>query len=80
MGVIMPRLTIWDLADPCGNVTVADVARSYGVHGDTVRKWIDAGLLPVKRIPSGRRIIIKADDVERFDRIQLHSSSHISSV
>jgi hypothetical protein len=63
----MSKLTIWDFADECGNVGVADVARAYGVDAQTVRKWIDARLLPVRRVPLGRKIIIKADDVDWFD-------------
>jgi hypothetical protein len=63
----MAPLTIWDLADDCGNVTKAHVARVYGVDPRTVQKWLDAKLLPCRNLPSGRRIIIKAADVVAFD-------------
>lgn len=63
----MGKLTIWTLADEGQNVTIADVAKVYGVDPRTVRKWIDAGLLPARRLPTSGRFLIKADDVDWFD-------------
>jgi excisionase family DNA binding protein len=73
----MPILTIWDMADRCGNVTVIQVAEYYGVHPNTARKWIDNDLIAHRHTPSGRRIIIKASDVERFDAAYRHAQPSI---
>ena len=59
-------LTIWDLADPCGNLRVRDVAAAAGVNRQTVYKWVDYGLLPCRRLPISRRLMFSAQDVERF--------------
>ena len=67
----MASLTIWDLADECGNVGVEDVARVFGVDKRTVRKWVDSKLLPARALPSGRKLLIKADDVDWFDKRHL---------
>jgi len=46
--------------------TLQEVADYHGVTVPAVRKWIVAGLLPAHR--DGRRMYIKVDDVESFER------------
>lgn len=40
---------------------IGDVARILGVSVDTVRRWSDAGTLPVVVLPSGHRRYRPAD-------------------
>ena len=34
-------------------LTIAEAARELGVHQNTLRRWADAGMIPVTRLPSG---------------------------
>ena len=36
-------------------LTIAEASRELGVHQNTLRRWADAGLIPVTRLPSGYR-------------------------
>ena len=36
-------------------LTITEAARELGVHQNTLRRWADAGLIPVTRLPSGYR-------------------------
>ena len=45
-------------------LTVADVAELLKLNQQTVRNWIDQGLLPAHRV--GRRVRIKRSDLERL--------------
>ncbi len=36
-------------------LTIAEAARELGVHQNTLRRWADAGMIPVTRLPSGYR-------------------------
>ena len=36
---------------------ISDAARLLGVSDDTVRRWVDAGALPVQPDPSNRKVI-----------------------
>ena len=36
-------------------LTIAEASRELGVHPNTLRRWADAGLIPVTRLPSGYR-------------------------
>ncbi len=47
-------------------LTVADVARIPKLNQQTVRNWIDQGLLPALQV--GRRVRIRRSDFERFLR------------
>jgi excisionase family DNA binding protein len=58
-------MTIWDMADACGNVRVSHVAAEAGVGKRVVYKWVDAGLLKYRRLPDGH-LRFKAADVEAF--------------
>jgi excisionase family DNA binding protein len=46
---------------------IADAAQRLGVHENTVRNWIDQGLLDGYRTPTGRRKL-RLDSVERLER------------
>jgi excisionase family DNA binding protein len=45
-------------------LTVAEVAETLKLNQQTVRNWIDQGLLPALRV--GRRVRIKRSDFERI--------------
>jgi excisionase family DNA binding protein len=48
------------------HVPIRTAAKRLGVHENTIRNWIDRGLLRAARLPSGiRRIALK--DVERLE-------------
>jgi excisionase family DNA binding protein len=38
-----------------GRLTLKQAAGEFGVHENTIRKWIDKGLLQATRLPSGQR-------------------------
>ena len=59
-------MSIWDMADSCGNVRARDVAAEAGVDPRTVYKWVEAGLLPCRRLPGSGRMMFKAAEVEAF--------------
>lgn len=48
-------------------IPLADAAQRLGVHENTVRNWIDHGLLDGYRTPTGRRKL-RLDSVERLER------------
>lgn len=48
-------------------IPIADAAQRLGVHENTVRNWIDQGLLNGYRTPTGRRKL-RLDGVERLER------------
>jgi excisionase family DNA binding protein len=48
-------------------IPIADAAQRLGVHENTVRNWIDQGLLDGYRTPTGRRKL-RLDSVERLER------------
>lgn len=52
------------LAPP--TIPIADAAHRLGVHENTVRNWIDQGLLDGYRTPTGRRKL-RLDSVERLE-------------
>lgn len=47
-------------------LTVPEVARLLRVNCDTVRRWVRTGLLPDRRIPGARKILIWQCDLERL--------------
>ena len=36
-------------------LTIRDAAAAIGVHPNTLKRWADAGLVPVTKLPSGYR-------------------------
>lgn len=43
---------------------ISEVARELDVHPKTIRRWLDRGLIPYVRLPSGERRV-------RTDRVEL---------
>lgn len=58
---------------------IADAARLLGVSDDTVRRWVDAGTLPVQVDGSNRKVIDGARLAE-FARAQAHAAPDPSAV
>ena len=52
---------------PPPTVAIKDAAVRLGVHENTIRNWVDRGLLDGYRTPTGRRKL-RLDDVERLQR------------
>jgi excisionase family DNA binding protein len=48
-------------------IPISEAARRLGVHENTVRNWIDHGLLTGYRTPTGRRKL-RLESVERLER------------
>ena len=47
-----------------GWVSADEVAEKLGVHETTVRDWINNGRLPAVRLPGGKAIRIRPEDLE----------------
>ena len=58
---------------------IADAARLLGVSDDTVRRWVDAGTLPVQPDASNRKVIDGAALAE-FARNNAHAAPDPSDV
>ena len=41
----------------CRSIRIADTARLLGVSDDTVRRWVDAGTLPVETDAANRKVV-----------------------
>jgi excisionase family DNA binding protein len=46
--------------------TSGQVAKMFGVSGQTVNKWIDTGLLKGFRVPGGSHRRVMKDDLDAF--------------
>ncbi|MBO0850448.1 MAG: helix-turn-helix transcriptional regulator [Pseudonocardia sp.] len=58
---------------------IAEAARLLGVSDDTVRRWVEAGTLPVQTDASNRKVIDGARLAE-FARAQAHAAPDPSTV
>ena len=47
---------------------VAEAAKYLGVSQTTLRKWADAGVVPVRIMPVGRFRLFRQEDLDRFLR------------
>ena len=45
-------------------LTIKEVADQLGVHEMTVRQWIADGLLPAVRLPGGKAIRVRKEDLD----------------
>ena len=54
----MPRLTDY--------VKTAEAARILGVAQNTLRKWAEAGNIPMRRNPANGYRLFKRNDLEKF--------------
>ena len=48
-------------------LTISEAARDLGIHPNTLRGWVDRGLVPVVRLPSGHRRF-EPEQIERIRR------------
>jgi len=48
-------------------LTISDAARELGVHPNTLRGWVDRGLVPAVRLRSGHRRF-EPEQIERIKR------------
>lgn len=48
-------------------IAIKDVAERLGVHENTVRNWVDRGVLEAYKTPTGRRKVVLSG-VERLER------------
>jgi putative resolvase len=48
-------------------LTISEAARELGVHPNTLRGWVDRGLVPAVRLPSGHRRF-EPEQIERIKR------------
>ena len=58
---------------------IADAARLLGVSDDTVRRWVDAGTLPVQ-VDSSNRKVVDGARLAEFARSQAHAAPDPSAV
>ncbi len=68
-----------DNGEPQQFLNVRETARRLGVHENTVRNWVNAGILQSARIPGSRFHRFSAEDVERLRRERGSSVSPIGS-
>jgi excisionase family DNA binding protein len=51
------------------HLTIRDSARALGVHENTIRNWINKGLLKAQRLPSGVRRVPRSEVLEMIESI-----------
>jgi excisionase family DNA binding protein len=45
-------------------ITVKKAAEMLGVHPNTIRNWIEAGILKRYQVGRGYRVLLKTEDIE----------------
>lgn len=51
------------------HLTIRDSARALGVHENTIRNWINKGLLNAQRLPSGVRRVPRSEVLKMVESI-----------
>lgn len=51
------------------HITIRDSARVLGVHENTIRNWINKGLLKAQRLPSGVRRVSRSEVLRMVESI-----------
>ena len=46
-------------------ITIRQAAELLGVHPNTIRNWIDAGILKRYQVGRGYRVLLKTEDIEK---------------
>jgi excisionase family DNA binding protein len=70
-----PAVPTADLARASGAlVRVSEAARELNVHENTIRNWIDKGILKAVRLPSGHRRI----DAAELENLRLGMMGHLA--
>ncbi len=46
-------------------ITIKDAAKLLGVHPNTIRNWIEAGILRRYQVGRGYRVLLKTEDIEK---------------
>ena len=46
-------------------ITIKAAAQLLGVHPNTIRNWIEAGILRRYQVGRGYRVLLKTDDIEK---------------
>ena len=46
-------------------ITVRQAAELLGVHPNTIRNWIDSGILRRYQVGRGYRVLLKTEDIEK---------------
>jgi excisionase family DNA binding protein len=52
---------------PDERIGIKEAAQRLGIHGNTLRGWIDRGHVHAYRLPTGRRILLLSE-IERIER------------
>jgi excisionase family DNA binding protein len=53
--------------EPEERIGIKEAADRLGIHGNTLRGWIDRGHVHAYRLPTGRRILLLSE-IERIER------------
>ncbi len=56
-------------------LTISQAAAQLGVHQNTLRSWVDKGLVPATRLPSGYRRFTLAQLEEIKQRMRLEGNA-----
>ena len=46
-------------------ITIKNAAELLGVHPNTIRNWIEAGILRRYQVGRGYRVLLKTEDIEK---------------
>lgn len=52
-------------------ITIRQAAELLGVHPNTIRNWIKAGILKRYQVNRGYRVLLKTEDIEKVFEEQM---------